>query len=135
MTLEKDDRITSNESFNTFYEKRQDLSVWISTELIDKFEDEIEDNFRYELRDIERELGMSSEDIINMYDDNIITFHINFGDGEIVCSSEFIPNSALKELNTEYNIWDVDFNEKLLTGQDGQVGFLNRLLTGYDNLD
>ena len=114
MTLEKDDRITSNESFNTFYEKRQDLSVWISTELIDEFEDEIEDNFRYELRDIERELGVSSEDIINMYDDNIITFHINLGDGEIVCSSEFIPNSALKELNTEYNIWDVDFNEELL---------------------
>ena len=114
MTLEKNERITSNEIFNTFYEERQDVSVWISTEMIDEFEDEIEDNFRYELRDIERELGMSSEDIINMYDDNIITFHINFGDGEIVCSSEFIPNSELKDINSEYNLWDVDFNEKLL---------------------
>ena len=114
MTLKKDERITSNESFNSFYEKRQDLSIWISTELIDEFEDEIEDNFRYELRDIERQLGMSSEDIIRMYDDNIITFYINFDNGEIVCSSEFIPNSELKELNTEYNLWDGDFNEKLL---------------------
>ncbi|MBT5772251.1 MAG: DUF4836 family protein [Flavobacteriaceae bacterium] len=114
MTLEEDDRITSNDNFNTFYEKRQDLSVWISTEMINEFEDEIEDNFGYELRDIERELGMSSKDIINMYDDNIITFHINFANGEIVCSSEFIPNSELKDLNSEYNLWDLDFNEKLL---------------------
>ena len=114
MTLEEDDRITSNDNFNNFYEKRQDLSVWISTEMINEFEDEIEDNFGYELRDIERELGMSSKDIINMYDDNIITFHINFANGEIVCSSEFIPNSELKDLNSEYNLWDLDFNEKLL---------------------
>jgi len=122
MTLEEDDRITSNDNFNTFYENRQDVSVWISTELIDEFEDEFEDafedafedDFRYELRYIERELGMSIQDVIKMLDNNIVTFHINFGDGEMVCSSEFIPNSVLKELNAEYNIWDVDFNEKLL---------------------
>ena len=114
MTLDKDESITSNENFNAFYENRQDLSVWISTELIDEFEDEIEDAFSYELRDIKRQSGMSSKDIINIYDDNIITFHINFGNGEIVCSSEIIPNSKLKELNTEYNLFDVDFNEKLL---------------------
>ena len=82
--------------------------------MIDEFEDEIKREFRYDLREIERELGVSLEDIINMYDDNIITFHINFDNGEIVCSSEFIPNSELKDLNSEYNLWDLDFNEKLL---------------------
>ena len=127
MTLEKDDRITSNENFNTFYEKRQDVSIWISTAIISEFEDEIEREFKYDLRDIERELGISSEDIINMYDDNIITFYINFDNGEIVCSSEFIPNSELKELNTEYNLWDGDFNEKLLKYiPDNNIAFLSQ---------
>ena len=114
MTLDKDESITSNESFNAFYENRQDLSVWISTELVDEFDDEIEKGLRSELREIERELEMSSEDIIEIIKDNTITFNINFGNGEVVCSSVFTPNSKLKELNTEYNLFNVDFNEKLL---------------------
>ena len=114
MTLEEDDRITSNDNFNTFYENRQDVSVWISTELFDELEDEIEDNFRYDLRNIERELGMSIQEIIKMCDDNIVTFHINFGDGELICSSDFIPNKDLHDLLTRNNLFDVKFNKEIL---------------------
>ena len=114
MTLEEDDRITSNDNFNTFYENRQDVSVWISTELFDELEDEIEDNFRYDLRNIERELGMSIQEIIKMCDDNIVTFHINFGDGELICSSDFIPTKDLHDLLTKNNLFDVKFNKEIL---------------------
>ena len=114
MTLDKDEMLTSNESFNTFYEKRQDLSVWTSTELADQFEDEIKEAIDSEFGDIKNELGISTKEIIDMASGNTFTFHINFGNGEIITSSSFTPNSKLRKLNTEYNLFDVDFNKQLL---------------------
>ena len=114
MSLEKEDRITSNESFNTFYENRKDVSVWVSSSMVGEFEDEIQDIFWSDLKEIEREFGMSLDDVIEMYTDNIMTFHMNFGDGEIVCNSTFFPNDKFKEMDSEYNLWDVNFNENLL---------------------
>tara|TARA_B110000196_G_scaffold160109_1_gene137682 strand:- start:1389 stop:2702 length:1314 start_codon:yes stop_codon:yes gene_type:complete len=85
----------------------------MSTDLLDKFENEFAGDLEENLSQIPG-MTISADEIIELADNNILTFYIDFGDGELICSSSFIPNRHLRELIQTYNIFDIDFNKKTL---------------------
>jgi len=90
--------IKSNKEFNTFYNNKKDISLWLSTNLFEKM---------YGFDQVAREMNM---DLSNNY----ISSHLNFNDDNIHLQTNFTPNKEFKAKLKENKIFDNTFNTSLL---------------------
>lgn len=96
--LKEKDQITAKEEFNKFYSNKKDISIWLSTNLF-------EDN--REFKKVEKEIDFDITD-------NYISAYLNFEDDKISLKTQFSPNSEIKKMLDENNVWDNKFNPQLL---------------------
>jgi hypothetical protein len=98
MELGEKELITTNENFNNFYKTKKDISVWLSTNLFEDIR---------EFKKLEKEID---------YDltDNYISSYLNFDNNDISLLTEFTPNSDIKKLMDENDIYNNTFNAQLL---------------------
>ena len=107
MDLDKDDQITSIEKFNSFYENKGDLGLFLSTHKIPEL---LSSN---EIKEIDSELkpyNLKFNDI----KENFYSLNLYFNDNSIAIKSKLDPNDKLKKLVEKYNIYDKKLDSKLL---------------------
>ena len=98
MELTKKDQITANEEFNKFYEKKKDISIWLSTNLFKNI---------YAFKEIEKEIDFDITD-------NYISSYLNFDNNSISLLTRVIPNSEIQKKWGEYDVLNNSFNIQLL---------------------
>lgn len=96
--LSSDNQLVNDKSFKSFYKNKQDISLWISSNL---FQDE-------------REFKKFEEDFEVDASDNYLSFYLNFDEGQIDLEAEFIGNESVKDLIVNNQILDNDFNTDIL---------------------
>lgn len=96
--LKDNKRIASNKSFNTFYKNKKDVSLWVSSNMVENM---------YEFRRLQREFDFDITD-------NHAALHLNFDDEDIVLNTTMYPNKELTKLMDKYDVWDNTFNSQLL---------------------
>jgi hypothetical protein len=96
--LKEENQITAKDEFNKFYSSKKDISVWLSTNLL-------EDN--YDFKKIEKELDFDITD-------NYISAYLNFEDNSISLLTQFTPNSEIQKMMEENDVWKNSFNNQLL---------------------
>tara|TARA_B110001469_G_C9640073_1_gene321739 strand:- start:1169 stop:3025 length:1857 start_codon:yes stop_codon:yes gene_type:complete len=94
--LKEENQITAKEEFNKFYSSKKDISVWLSTNLL-------EDN--YDFKKIEKDFDIT---------DNYISAYLNFEDNNISLLTQFTPNSEIQKMMEENDVWNNTFNKNLL---------------------
>lgn len=96
--LKESENINSKKEFDTFYEEKRDLNIWMSTNFID---------------DIPM-YGQLMNQMPEYMKDNFISMHLGFETDQVIMSTSFSPNSNMvKEMN-KYNIYGDGFNAELL---------------------
>jgi len=96
--LESDELITEIDDFNTFYGEKEDISVWVSTNIFKN----------------EREFDFFAEQVDFDLEDNYITAFLNFGDDNISVSAKLMPNDELAEFIEENNAYANNQNSDLI---------------------
>ena len=101
MTLESEDRITSNDNFNDFYSRRTDICAWVSTDFIEdiSFVEIMAKGFIKDMNNkIEEEydidLDLSFDDLLG----NSAVFFFNFGEGNISIKSGIYLNDKIQKV-------------------------------------
>ena len=98
LDLKEKQQITENENFNNFYKEKKDFSVWVSSNLFEN-----QNDFKQLAEVIDFDMS-----------DNYVSAYLDFDDEEISLSAEFTPNKEIKKIMEENNVWDNEFNTKLL---------------------
>lgn len=96
--LKESENINSNKEFDTFYDEKRDLNVWMSTQFIE---------------DLPMGTMMMSQ-MPNYMKNNFISMHLGFESDQIIVSSAFSPNSNMVKEMKKYNIYGNGFNSDLL---------------------
>jgi len=96
--LKEENQITAKEEFNKFYSSKKDISVWLSTNLL-------EDN--YDFKKIEKEIDFDITD-------NYISTYLNFEDDNISLLTQLTLNSEIQKMMEENDVWKNSFNNQLL---------------------
>lgn len=96
--LSESEQITSNEDFNTFYNKKKDISVWMSTNLY-------ENSYQYKMLMQQADFDIS---------DSYASAHLDFEDESVSLLTEFTPNEEVQKMMSEHNIFEHEMNTDLL---------------------
>lgn len=103
-TMVPKENIRNNKSFKKFIATKKDLSVFLSTE-----------GLQGDLRDeMIREFRGSPFDYNLFLDDNSMAMYLNFDEGNISLLYEVSLNKDLQEILNKYDIFDNNFNSKLI---------------------
>jgi hypothetical protein len=95
MTLEKDDQITTNKNFNSFFSNKKDISVWIDFSL-----------FKDDVKNYEQMLGNTNLNI----SETSLSAYIDFQDGNINMN----VNYEMGDNENVTKIYDGKFDENVL---------------------
>lgn len=96
--LKETNQLTVNKEFTAFYKNKKDVSLWFSTNMLADMPEfnEVKNQFGYNF------LG------------NYVTAHLNFDDEKIKLNTEVFLNAELTAQINKYNIWNNNFNAKIL---------------------
>lgn len=96
--LKETNQLTGNKEFANFYKNKKDVSLWFSTNMLVDMPDfaSLRKDFGYRLLD------------------NYVTAHLNFDNEKIKLNTEVFLNEEMTEQMKKYNIWDINFNTKIL---------------------
>lgn len=83
MNVSKEASVLSNSDFNSFYENRQDLSVWVSGNVLDKIPEAA--------AEVEKSLGFTLPG-------NYLHYHTAFNDGELAMDMDWTLTDAAKKV-------------------------------------
>ena len=96
--LEEKEVITESEKFNTFYENKGDVSIWLSSDLLERSRD---------FREMEKELDLDLTD-------NYVSAFLNFKEKNVSLEARVSPNGDLEKMMNEHDIFDNSFSSDLL---------------------
>jgi hypothetical protein len=96
--LKEEKQITAKEEFNKFYSSKKDISIWLSTNLL-------EDNYAF------NKIGKEIDFDIT---DNYISAHLNFENNSISLLTQFTTNTEIQKMMEENDVWKNSFNDQLL---------------------
>ena len=97
--LKEKKQITSNERFTEFYAERSDVSVWLSSNVLEDLRE-----FRQAARGVDFDL-----------EDNLLAAHLTFEKDKFSMKTKFTANEDIQKLLDKHNLWDNNFNPKLLS--------------------
>ncbi len=98
MNLSDENKIVSNEAFNTYHKNKKDLSVWVSSNLIAN---------EYKFKKLVDQVGFKLNDIY-------FFANIEFKDDQIQLSTDFIPNKSYKKMLEKSEQLSIPFNEEVV---------------------
>lgn len=96
--LKETNQLTGNKEFANFYKKKKDVSLWFSTNMLVDMP---------EFKSLKKDFGYRLSD-------NYVTAHLNFDDEKIKLNTEVFLNEEMTEQMNKYNIWNNNFNAKIL---------------------
>jgi hypothetical protein len=101
--LDKKEQISSNKDFKDFYDKKEEISVWVSGRLIE---------------DLGSDTDTSLDEVRNMSDLDIrsssLSFYLDFADENITLTTALNANEEFKKKLEKYKFWKNKFNAELL---------------------
>jgi len=97
MDLPEKNQISSSEKFNEFYNKKRDISMWFTSNVL---------NEEREFQQLQNQLNMSLSD-------NYLSTYIELDDNSISLLTEYSLNKDLQKLMDKYDLFDNSSNSSL----------------------